>query len=92
MSASKGKLARNTGVDLSRVAQDFFLHRTKYTSYKMLCQVFILSHQLFIRNKNLFSKTLLQKRWLIASKSSASSSMQPVLFALMLHSYVPIFQ
>ena len=38
-----------------KMAQDFFLHRTKYTSHTKLCQVFILSHQLFILNKNLFS-------------------------------------
>ena len=31
-----------------------FLHRTKYTSWNMLCQVFILSHLLFLLNENVF--------------------------------------
>src|SRR5213078_3192260 len=35
--------------------QVFLYFPTKYTSYMVLCQVFILSHQLFIRNKIYFS-------------------------------------
>jgi hypothetical protein len=34
----------------------YFCFTRKYTLMRALCQVFILSHQLFIRNKIYFSK------------------------------------
>ena len=38
-----------------KMAQDFFLHRTKYTSRTKLCQVFILISSTIYTGQKLFS-------------------------------------